>query len=303
MSRLRFTWSIWTNWIAGDILLKVDKPIWLLLFGLIFCLQFVFANDTAKRSVGQMFAASVSIQSDDASQVFRAFDADLKYERKTDGLQLEIANEFGISIYHGGVANRHRDRLVFRLSAQPKPAKITSSTSLALEGPLFPSRELLMDQNQGRYLSASKGGFLNPAQLSLNSGIRFVVFKGAALDVSIPSLMMNRMCDIESKPSNLQRRLLSGESSVIDYATGATAVFHLNKAVSKSIVVHCRSLLFLNGYRFQYQQWNQEMRIVWIMRKNVEWVLQARFSEDRTVSPKVLKWYSLRLGYRVGSVK
>jgi len=232
------------------------------LVGLVFWFHVILSEDTAKRTVSQTFAASISMQSDDASQVFRKFDSDLKYEWKTDKLQLEMADEFGISLYHGGVAYRHRDRFVFRFAAQTSRKKITSSTSLAMEGPLFPKRELLIDQNRGNYLSASKGGFLNPSQLSLNSGIRFIVFKGASLDVSIPSLMLNRLYDMGSKP-----------------------------------------LLFLNGYRFKYQQWNQELRIAWMMRKNMEWVLQARFSEDRTVAPKVLKWYSLRLGYRLGRVK
>lgn len=214
-----------------------------------------------------------------------------------------MADEFGISIYHGGVAYRHRDRFVFRFAAQTSRKKITCSTSLAMEGPLFPKRELLIDQNRGNYLSASKGGFLNPSQLSLNSGIRFIVFKGASLDVSIPSLMLNRLYDMGSKPSTLQRELLTGKRSVVYFATGATAIFNLSKPLSKSIAMECRSLLFLSGYRFKYQQWNQELRIAWMMRKNMEWVLQARFSEDRTVAPKVLKWYSLRLGYRLGRVK
>ncbi|MFN5223541.1 MAG: hypothetical protein ACK5DJ_05085 [Bacteroidota bacterium] len=271
--------------------------------GLVFWFHVILSDDTAKRTVSQTFAASISMQSDDASQVFRKFDSDLKYEWKTEKLQLEMADEFGISLYHGGVAYRHRDRFVFRFAAQTSRKKIASSTSLAMEGPLFPKRELLIDQNRGNYLSASKGGFLNPSQLSLNSGIRFIVFKGASLDVSIPSLMLNRLYDMGSKPSTLQRELLTGKRSVVYFATGATAIFNLSKPLSKSIAMESRSLLFLNGYRFKYQQWNQELRIAWMMRKNMEWVLQARFSEDRTVAPKVLKWYSLRLGYRLGRVK
>ncbi|MFN9596526.1 MAG: hypothetical protein ACK560_07030 [Bacteroidota bacterium] len=239
------------------------------------------------------------MQSDDASQVFRKFDSDLKYEWKTDKLQLEMADEFGISLYHGGVAYRHRDRFVFRFAAQTSRKKITSSTSLSMEGPLFLKRDLMNDPVQGLHLSEPKGGLLNPAQLSANVGVRFVVFKGASLDVSIPSLMLNRLHDMGSKPSNLQRELFSGGSGVVYYATGATAIFNLSKPLSKSISMECRSLLFLNGYRFKYQQWNQELRIAWMMRKNMEWVLQARFSEDRTLAPKVLKWYSLRFGYRV----
>ncbi len=250
-----------------------------------------------------MFAASVSMQSDDASQVFRTFDTDFKYERKTDQWQIEVADELGISLFHGRVVNRHRDRFMIRFAAQSSLRKLTGSTSIALEGPLFPKRELLVDPILGRSLSASKGGLMNPAQLSANAGIRIVVFKGAALDMSFPALMLNRVCDLQSKPTELQRELLSGLGSVVFYAAGATAIFNVNKPISKSFAVDGRSLLFLNGYRLKYQQWNQEVRIAWLMRKNVEWVFQVRFSEDRMVAPRILKWYSLRLGYRLGRVK
>ena len=243
------------------------------------------------------------MQSDDASQVFRTFDLDFKYERKTDKRQFEVADEFGISLYHGGVAKRHRDRFIVRFAAQASQEKITGSANVCVEGPLFPKRDLLNDPVQGLHLSEPKGGLLNPAQLSANAGVRIVVFKGAALDMSLPSLMIHRLYDLETKPSHLQRELISVGSDVVYYATGATAIFNLNQPVSKSFTVDCRSLLFLNGYRFKYQQWNQEVRIAWLMRKNVEWVLQARFSEDRTVAPKVLKWYSLRFGYRVGRAR
>ncbi|MFM7176293.1 MAG: hypothetical protein ACKO0X_02585 [Bacteroidota bacterium] len=271
--------------------------------GMILSMQVYFAGDSLKRTVSQLFAASVSVQSDDASQVFRTFDTDFKYERKTDKRQFEIADELGISYYHGGVVNRNRDRISVRFAAQSSQRKISGSTNMALEGPLFPKRDLLVDPFQGRYLSASKGGLLNPAQLSVNAGVRVVVFKGGALDMSFPALMLHRKYDLQSRPTELQKELFSGASNVVFYSTGATAIFNLNLPVSKSFAVDGRSFLFLNGYRFKYQQWNQEIRFAWLMRKNVEWVLQMRFSEDRTVAPKVMKWYSIRLGYRVGRVR
>jgi hypothetical protein len=269
------------------------------LVGFVFWFHVILSDDTAKRAVSQTFAASISMQSDDASQVFRTFDLDFKYERKTDKRQFEVADEFGVSLYHGGIAKRHRDRFIVRFAAQASQEKITGSANVCLEGPLFPKRDLLNDPVQGLHLSEPKGGLLNPSQLSANVGVRILVFRGAALDMSFPSLMIHRLYDLETKPSHLQRELFSGGSGVVYYATGATAIFNLSKPLSKSISMECRSLLFLNGYRFKYQQWNQELRIAWMMRKNMEWVLQARFSEDRTVAPKVLKWYSLRFGYRV----
>lgn len=271
--------------------------------GLIISIQIYFPVDSLKRTVSQMFAASVSMQSDDASQAFRTFDTDFKYERKTEKRQIEVADEFGVSLFHGAVVNRHRDRFTFRFAAQSSQHKITGSTSIALEGPLFPKRDLLVDPIRGRYLSASKGGMLNPAQLSANAGIRFVVFKGAALDMSFPALMLHRSYDLLSKPGFFQREVYSDGVSVVYYATGATAIFNLSKPVTKSLSFDCRSMVFFNGYRFKYQQWNQEGRIAWLMRKNVEWVFQVRFSEDRMVAPRILKWYSLRLGYRVGRVR
>ncbi|MFM7902475.1 MAG: hypothetical protein ACKPAD_10875, partial [Bacteroidota bacterium] len=122
-------------------------------FGMILSMQVYYAGDSLKRTVSQLFAASVSVQSDDASQVFRTFDTDFKYERKTDKRQFEIADELGISYYHGGVVNRNRDRISVRFAAQSSQRKISGSTNMALEGPLFPKRDLLVDPFQGRYLS------------------------------------------------------------------------------------------------------------------------------------------------------
>lgn len=274
-----------------------------LLAGLFYWIPCLQEGDTVKRRIRESFSASISVQSDDATQIFRTFDLDLKYEWKTEIRQLEVADEFGVSLYHGGVANRYRDRFVLRFSAQANGKKTTGSTSFLLEGPLFPKQELLFDPSRGRYLSDPKGGFLNPSQLVQGSGIRFLLFDGAALDLSFPALMLNRIHDLNTGPNPFQRKLLMGSSSVLYYSAGATAIFQLSKYLSKSFYIDCRSRLFLNGYRFKYQQWDQELRIAWQMRKSIEWVLQARFSEDRTIAPKVMKWYSLRLGYRLESVK
>lgn len=262
------------------------------------------SSDSMNKTIAKDFSFALSAHSDDATTYFRGFDLSTRYEFKRKGKlgshQLELLDDFGISMFHGGLWVIRNDRFIVRLNFQRSSQKVTLSGSCALEGPLFSKRDLIFSQNGNAQRLPSKGGFLDPCQLIFSGGLRWNIRKGVMVDVGAPALAVKR-----TSLNGFYNRLLEREWSSrgrrhVRYSLGVQTVWTVRLVMGKALTFDSRSFLFLNGYRFKYQQWSQELKWTWLLHKQMELCFLLKFNEDRTIAPKVFNSYSLRVGIKLG---
>jgi hypothetical protein len=264
-------------------------------------------SDSSNKSVVKNLLSSVSVQSDDAATYFRGIDMSCKYEWKRKGdsgiQQLELLDEFGVSVFHGGLWLIRNDRFVARFNCQRNGKKITLSGSTSMEGPLFRKRDIVIDPNRGAMFSNSRGGLMDPGQLLVSGGLRWNIGTGMFAEIGAPAMLTKRVTAGGYFNNELEREWLKGTRRHLRYSLGLNVVWSARLSLWKSVMLENRSSLLLNGYRFTYQQWSNEMRLSWAVRKQLELGLFLKLQEDRATSRQILKSYSLRLGYRIGTVR
>lgn len=267
-------------------------------------LMTVCAPDSTNKNTANDFSFALSVHTDDATTYFRGFDLSSKYELKRKGKlgshQLELLDDFGVSTFHGGLWVIRNDRFIARFNCQLGSKKVTISGSCVLDGPLFSKRDLIFSQNGSAQLLPPKGGFLDPCQLLLSGGLRWHIRKGVMVDVGAPALAVKRTSLNGSYNQLLEREWSSRGRRHIRYSLGVQTVWTIRLVIGKDLTFDSRSLLFLNGYQFRYQQWSQELKWTWLLHRQMELCFLLKFNEDRTIAPKVFNSYSLRVGIKLG---
>lgn len=274
-------------------------------FAIGFLLLFFQIPDSSNQSTVKDFSSTVAVHSEDANAYFRGLDMNSRYEWRRKGAirsqqQLELSDEFGISIFHGGLWLIRNDRFAARFNYQYNNRKVTLAGSCALEGPLFSKRELLFSPTGNVQRLPSRGGFLDPSQLLFSGGFRWNIRQGVMVDIGAPAFALKRSSSGGYYNHQLEREWLRGSRRQVRYSMGVQTVWTARLLICKAMTLDSRSLLILNGYRLKYQQWSQELKWTWALHRHLELCFLVKLHEDRTVAPKVLKSYSLRFGYKLG---